>query len=408
MWTLIADAFRERRVLLGVTGGIAAYKAASLASRLVQCGAEVQVVMTAHAQEFIAPLTFQTLSGRPVWSDLFTRPEAYGMRHLAGKDWGEVLLVAPATANFLGKAAHGIADDLLSTLYLAFPGPVVVAPAMHESMWRHPAVQANVEELGRRGVFLVPPEEGRLASGQVGVGRLAQEEVIATALACALQQGKDFAGLKVVVTAGPTREWMDPVRFISNPSSGRMGFALAVAARSRGAQVTLVSGPSSLPDPWGVETLRVETAAEMWEAVRARAEGMDVFIGSAAVADFAPAEREAQKVKKEGREEWLLRLRPTVDILQELARLGAGRLRVGFAAETQRVQEGARRKLEAKGLDLIVANDIRRSDAGFGTDTNVATLLDRWGQVEELPLMSKYRLAHRILDRVRDLLAKEA
>lgn len=407
MWTLIADAFRERRVLLGVTGGIAAYKAASLASRLVQCGAEVQVVMTAHAQEFIAPLTFQTLSGRPVWSDLFTRPEAYGMRHLAGKDWGEVLLVAPATANFLGKAAHGIADDLLSTLYLAFPGPVVVAPAMHESMWRHPAVQANVEELGRRGVFLVPPEEGRLASGQVGVGRLAQEEVIATALACALQQEKDFAGLKVVVTAGPTREWMDPVRFISNPSSGRMGFALAVAARSRGAQVTLVSGPSSLPDPWGVETLRVETAAEMWEAVRARAEGMDVFIGSAAVADFAPAEREAQKVKKEGREEWLLRLRPTVDILQELARLGAGRLRVGFAAETQRVQEGARRKLEAKGLDLIVANDVRRSDAGFGTDTNVATLLDRRGQMEELPLMSKYRLAHRILDRVRNLLPEE-
>lgn len=392
--------FRGKTVVLGVTGGIAAYKAAEVTSRLAQAGAEVKVIMTRHATEFVAPLTFQALSGQEVITDMFARPEAYGgLRHIALAEQATAILVAPATANLLGKVAHGLADDMLTTTIMAATCPVVIVPAMNDAMFRNPLVQRNLSILAEQGYLIVPPGEGWLACRRVGRGRFPELETVLQALAQAICEKKDFRGRRVLVTAGPTREYFDPVRYLTNPSSGKMGYALALAAAQRGAEVTLVTGPTALPDPFGVATVRVESAAEMYTAVLERAEGQDVLIGAAAPADYAPVERAAQKFKK-GEQPLLLELQPTPDILAEVGRRNLGRVRVGFAAETTDLVAHAQAKLGQKNLHLIVANDVTRPGAGFQTDTNAVLLLSRDGTVEELPLLDKGEVAHCILDRV--------
>lgn len=391
--------FQGKSVVLGVTGGIAAYKAAEVTSRLVQAGAEVTVIMTSHATEFVAPLTFQALSGREVITDMFARPEAYGgLHHIALAERAAAILVAPATANLLGKVAHGLADDMLTTTIIAATCPVVVVPAMNDAMFHNPVVQHNLAILAERGYWIVPPGEGWLACRRVGRGRFPEPETVLQALAQAVCEKKDFRGRRVLVTAGPTREYLDPVRYLTNPSSGKMGYALAQAAAQRGAEVTLITGPTALPDPFGVATVEVESAAEMYAAVLARAEGQDVLIGAAAPVDYAPMERAAQKLKKE--QALILELQPTPDILLEVGRRNLGRVRVGFAAETTDLLAHAQTKLAQKNLHLIAANDLTRPGAGFQADTNAVFLLSRDGTVEELPLMDKEEVAHRILDRV--------
>jgi len=392
--------FRGKTVVLGVTGGIAAYKAAEVTSRLAQAGAEVTVIMTQHATEFVAPLTFQALSGHEVITDMFARPEAYGgLRHIALAEQAAAILVAPATANLLGKVAHGLADDMLTTTIMAATCPVVIVPAMNDTMFRNPLVQRNLALLAEQGYLIVPPGEGWLACRRVGRGRFPELETVLQALAQAVCDKKDFRGRRVLVTAGPTREYLDPVRYLTNPSSGKMGYALALAAAQRGAEVTLVTGPTALPDPFGVATVRVESAAEMYAAVLARAEEQDVLIGAAAPVDYAPLERAAQKIKK-GEQPLVLELQPTPDILAEVGRRNLGRVRVGFAAETTDLVAHAQAKLAQKNLHLIVANDVTRPGAGFQTDTNAVLLLSREGTVEELPLLDKGEVAHGILDRV--------
>jgi phosphopantothenoylcysteine decarboxylase/phosphopantothenate--cysteine ligase len=396
--------FRDKSILLGVTGGIAAYKAAEVTSRLAQAGAEVTVIMTQHATEFVAPLTFQSLSGREVITDMFARPEAYGgVRHISLAEQAAAILVAPATANVIGKVATGLADDMLTTTILAATCPVVFVPAMNDAMFRNPIVQRNLATLAGHGYVIVPPGEGWLACRRVGKGRFPEIDTVLQALAMAVCEKKDLRGRRVLVTAGPTREYFDPVRYVTNPSSGKMGHALALAAAQRGAAVTLITGPTALPDPFGVETVRVESTAEMYAAVLERAAEQDVFLGAAAPVDYAPAERAAQKLKK-AEQTLTMELRPTPDILAEVGRRNLGRVRVGFAAETTDLLAHAQAKLEKKNLHLIVANDLTRPGAGFQADTNAVTLLGRDGTVEELPLMGKDELAHHILDRVARLL----
>ncbi len=389
--------------MLGVTGSIAAYKAVSLARRLMAEGAAVQVVMTRNAQRFVGPLTFQELTGRPVGTDLFA-PDA-GMPHLALAESADLIAVAPASAHSLAKLAHGLADDVLSTLALAAECPVVVAPAMDGGMWTHPAVRDNVRTLRQRGVTVLEPEVGPLASGRTGKGRLPEEDAILSAIAGALHPVKDFKGRRVLITAGPTQEALDPVRFLSNRSSGKMGWALAEAARDRGAEVVLVAGPTALPPVPNVTVVPVVTSEDMRKEVLTRFSEADVLIMAAAVADFRPARSARGKIPK-GRGPRALALEPTPDILMELPASHAGRLIVGFAAETGDLVERAGAKLRRKTLDLIVANDVTEPGAGFGTDTNRATLLDRAGRCESLPLMSKLDLAHRILDVVLELRTK--
>lgn len=394
-------------VVLGVTGCIAAYKACEILRELQRRGADVRVVMTAHAREFVGTLTFEALSGQPVLTDPFARDGGAAMPHIHWAQKSDLLLVAPATANILGKLAHGIADDALSTLYLAATVPVVVAPAMNVEMWRHPAVIANIEALRSRGVRVVEPGVGYLACGSIGEGRLAEVEEIVTAAFAALGRAKDLAGRTVLVTAGPTREAIDPVRFISNPSSGRMGFRLAEAARDRGARVLLVSGPTSLADPGGVELVPVVSAEEMAAAVRERAPGADVVVMAAAVCDQRPARTSDSKVKKAALPP-SLDLVPTPDILKALGQSKGGRVLVGFAAETEDLVANARRKLAEKSLDLIVANDVREKGAGFASETNSATLIDAQGRASEVTKVSKRELAERIWDRVVELLGRPA
>lgn len=393
-----------RRVVVGVTGGIAAYKACELVSALRKAGAEVRVVLTRNAARFVGPISFATLSDAPVYQDMWAERGEIG--HIALADFAEVVIVAPATANIIGKYAHGIADDLLSTALLAFTCPVVIAPAMNTRMLASPPVQANLQLLAERGVRIVEPAEGRLACGDEGAGRLPDTDTLLAAIVEALApRSLSLEGVRVLVTAGPTREFLDPVRFISNPSSGRMGYALAAEAARRGARVTLVSGPVELEAPDDVEIVRVTTAQEMHQAVQARADGIDVFIGAAAVADWRPVEVNAQKLKKAGHDELLLRLEPTPDIIAEVARQHPRPIVVGFAAETEDLFDNAQRKLQEKGLDLIAANDVSRSDVGFATDANQITLIDASGAHTELPIMSKAEVAAAILDRVEELLA---
>lgn len=393
-----------KRILLGVTGSIAAYKAVEILRELTRRGAEVHCAMTEGASRFVAPLTFQTLSRRPVLTDLYA-PDAEGqIAHIAAAGGTELFLVAPITAHTLAKFAHGLADDLLTNLFLAATCPVLLAPAMDAEMWRHPATQANVATLRERGVHFIGPASGDLASGLIGPGRLAEPAEIVGAVEAVLARARDLAGRSLLVTAGPTYEPLDPVRFVGNRSSGRMGFALAEAAAARGARVLLVTGPTHLAPPAGVECIRVETTQEMYEAVLAHADGSDAVIKAAAPADYRPAKVAQTKIKK-GREVLTLELTPTPDILAELSRHKGKAVLVGFAAETEEIVANAREKLRKKNLDLVVANDVGAKDAGFGVETNRVTLVGADGEVEPLPLLSKQEVAHRILDRVARLLA---
>lgn len=392
---------KDKHIALGVTGGIAAYKACDLVSRLVKQGAQVRVVLTEHACRFVPPLTFETLSGNPAYTDTFA-PRAE-MEHISLAKWADALVIAPATANCLAKLANGIADDLLSTTALAMNAPLLIAPAMNANMWRHPATRANLDVLLSRGVRTVGPGTGRLACGDDDVGRMAEPAEIIEALDALMTPRRDFEGRCVLVTAGPTVERIDPVRYITNRSSGKMGYALAEAARDRGAEVVLVSGPVALAAPAGVERVSVESSADLCEAVLARGEWADIVIQAAAPADFRPVAMAAGKIKKTGAG-MKLELENTTDIAAELGRRKRpGQVLVGFAAETDDVLANAREKLARKNCDMIVANDVSRSDAGFGVDTNAVTLITADG-ARELPLMRKREAADGILDGVAALM----
>ena len=395
------------KIALGVTGGVAAYKAAEVVRRLQQEKLDVQVVMTRSAQEFITPLTFAALTGKKVITEMFGADDASpanvesAIEHIAVAQRIDLLLVAPATADILGHFAHGIARDFLGTLYLATKAPVVVAPAMNLNMWEHPATQENLAMLRARGVHVVDPDEGYLACGMTGAGRLAATEAIVQKVRGVLRLRHDLEGQTVLVTAGPTCEDLDPVRFLTNRSSGKMGYALAEAAIRRGARVMLVSGPTDLAIPEGADWVPVRATEEMRNAVREHAAEANVVIMAAAVSDYRPAAAHSQKLKR-GDERLTLELEPTPDILAELGRAPSqkGRILVGFAAETNDIAENARAKLARKNVDMIVANDITQEGAGFDTDTNIVTLFFRDGREVPLPKMTKFEVANRILDHV--------
>ncbi|WP_455243335.1 bifunctional phosphopantothenoylcysteine decarboxylase/phosphopantothenate--cysteine ligase CoaBC [Petrachloros mirabilis] len=389
------------RVDLGVTGSIAAYKAVSLLRALIREGAVVDVAMTRSATKFVTPLTFEVLSGRRVTTDLFEARQE--MKHLSLPEQADAIVVAPATANFLAKAALGLGDDVLSTMLLTAQCPLVIAPAMDGGMWSHPTVNEHVRSLRARGVVIVDPEDGPLASGRVGQGRLAEEARILEALQSSLFPARDWLGHRILVSAGPTQEAIDPVRFISNRSSGKMGYALAEAARKRGAQVTLVTGPTSIQLPQGVDVVQVETAEEMMKALSTRLSWSTAVIMAAAVADFRPKNAASQKLKKQGKKESTLDLERTTDILSALSAQRTHQLIIGFAAETNDVLAHAQAKLKEKGLDLIVANDVTKAGSGFGSDHNAVTLIDRDGHTTDLPLMTKREVADRVLDAARAL-----
>jgi len=385
-----------KTVVVGLSGGIACYKAADVVRRLRNGGARVRVVMTRHALEFITPLTLQTLAGEPVSTELFDLTQESEIGHIRLADTADALVVAPATANLIGKLAHGLADDLLTTVLLATRAPVLIAPAMNVHMWENALVQANLRTLRGLGWRTIEPGVGSLACGYEGTGRLAEMSVIVAEVERAVGPG-DLRGERVLVTAGPTREAIDPVRFVSNRSSGRMGYAVAAAAWRRGAEVTLISGPSALEAPHGVRCVSTVTAADMHAAVRAELEAATMLVMAAAVADYRPSAPAEHKVKKQPGP-IRLELERTVDILGELSGRGGERLMIGFAAETDDVVANAERKLRGKQLDLIVANDVAGADTGFEVDTNAVVLIDRSGRTA-VPLASKDEVADRILDR---------
>jgi len=397
------------KIALGVTGGVAAYKAAELVRRLQQEKLDVQVVMTRAAQEFITPLTFAALTGQKVITEMFAPGDAApanvesAIEHIAVAQRIDLLLVAPATADILGQFAHGIAGDFLGTLYLATKAPVIVAPAMNVNMWEHPATQENVAALRARGVHVVDPGEGYLACGMTGAGRLAATEAIVEKVCAVLGLRRDLEGRTVLVTAGPTREDIDPVRFLTNRSSGKMGYALAEAASRRGARVILVSGPTDLTVPGGIDWIPVRTSDEMRTAVRDRSAEANVIIMAAAVSDYRPAAARTQKLKR-GEGSLTLQLEPTPDILAELGREKGRSILVGFAAETTQLAESARAKLARKGADMIVANDVTQEGAGFDGDTNIVTIFLRDGREIPLPKLTKFEVANRILDQVLSLM----
>jgi len=400
-------------VALGVTGCIAAYKAVEVLRGLQKRGASVRVVMTRHATEFVGPLTFQSISGFPVIAEMFAPTDDPEIKHIQLAQSIDLLLVAPATANTLAKFANGIADDFLSTLYISTTAPVLVAPAMNVEMWAHPATRENVRRLRERGVHFIDPEEGYLACRTVGAGRLAEpHEIVHRAceiigLATPPNSSNDGAvpqdlrGERVLITAGPTQEAIDPVRFLSNRSSGKMGFAVAEAALARGADVTLITGPVSIASPEGARTISVRSAAEMYEAVMGNLDDATMVVMAAAVADYRPARVHQQKLKKNG-SALVLDLEPTDDILAAVAHESGSRVVIGFAAETENVIENAKKKLEEKGADLIVANDVSASDSGFDVDNNRIALVSSEGVVE-LPLLSKREAAMRIIDAARSI-----
>ncbi len=394
-----------KRILLGVTGSIAAYKAVDVLRRLQEQGASVRVIMTKNATRFIAPLTFSAITNQPVLTDEFRSEEQPGIGHVDVSKELDLALVAPATANIIGKIASGIADDALSSALMACDCPLVLAPAMNDRMYRNPFLQRNLRVLKEHGITVVEPEAGWLACGTVGQGRLADTDQIARAVMSMLAPG-DLGGATVLVTAGPTREPLDAVRFISNPSTGKMGYAIAQAARNHGARVILVSGPTHLAPPFGVTFVAVSTAAEMQQAVMEHAQRSTVVVMAAAVSDFRPVVAHDRKMKKESAP-MTLQLERTDDILKQLAGLQEKRLLVGFAAETDFVIEHAMQKLKSKNLDLIVANDLTKEGAGFGTDTNTVTIIDRSGAVTELPVMPKGEIAEQIIEKVSQLIAKQ-
>ncbi len=394
-----------KNIVLGVTGGIAAYKAAELTSRLKKEGYDVRCVMTKSAQQFLSPLTLQTLSNHPVITDLFAAPTTqWNVEHIALAKWADVFIIAPATANIIGKMAAGIGDDFLSTCVMATKAPIVLVPAMNEAMYEHQAVVDNIALLKKRGCFFIEPAVGKLACGDSGKGRMEEPNVIVDYLK---RLGRyDLTGKKILITAGPTREALDPVRFLTNHSSGRMGYALAEAAYERGALVTLISGPVNLAAPTGVDVIKVDSALAMYEAVLARFDEQDAVIKAAAVADYRPETVSAEKIKKKDGD-WLVKLVRNPDILAELGGRKTRQILVGFAAETNDVEANARKKLVAKNLDLICANDITEAEAGFGTETNRLTIYRKDQSKISLPLMSKKQAADLILDQIGQLWQNE-
>ncbi len=394
--------FQDKRLLLGVSGSIAAYKAVDLASKLTQAGAAVDVLMTYSATHFVTPLTFRSVTHRPVVTDLFDIDSPEAVEHVALAKAADALVAAPATAHLIAKLALGLADDPISVTALATEAPLIVAPAMDANMWEHPAVQRNVETLLERGAVVVGPGRGRLASGLFGWGRLAETPELMGRIAQALGTGRDLAERSIVVSAGGAQEPIDPVRVVTNRSSGKMGYAIAEAARDRGASVVLVSAPTALQDPAGVRVIPVETSEEMRNAVNEAAGKADALVMAAAVADYRPLSPSARKIKREASASLSIEMERTADII---AGAPTGIVRVAFAAESDNLLTNARAKLRSKAVDLVVANDITLPDAGFGADTNKVWLVDDSGDVE-LPLMSKYEVAMAILDRVADRLAK--
>ena len=396
-----------RKIVLGVTGGIAAYKSAEIVSRLRHLGATVHVIMTQNATEFVTPLTFQTLSANQVVTDTFTAPEYWNVEHVALAKLAEVFVIAPATANILAKMANGIADDMLSTTVLATKAPVLAAPAMNTGMWTAEATKKNVETLKERGVRMIGPDSGILACGDEGAGRMSEPETIVEEICRILTRKQDFARKKVLVTAGATRERLDPVRFITNDSSGKMGFAIAEAARDRGAEVTLIRGSVTAEIPTGVRVVPVESARDLFNAMMKEAPEQDVIIQAAAVSDYRPAEQKDKKIKKEGGKSLTLELTENPDVAKAVGEIKKpGQILVGFAAETDNVQKNAQSKLTKKNLDMIVANDVTKPGAGFNVDTNIAALITADG-IEEQPLQTKRQLAERILDKIMKIRGKD-
>ena len=394
---------RDKSIVLAVTGSIAAYKAVELASELTQEGAKVDVVMTKAAQEFVTPLTFRTITQRPVVTEMFDLASEYSIEHVALAERADLVVIAPATANVIAKLAGGIADDMLGCTVLATKAPIIVAPAMNANMYQNQITQQNIARLKERGFTFVGPGYGRLATGEIGLGRLADIEQIIGTIRQVLGREGDLAGKRIVVSAGGTQEPMDPVRHIGNRSSGKMGYAIAEAARDRGATVILVSAPTALSPPVGVEVIQVQTALQMRDAIVDATKDADALLMAAAVSDYRPKAEAKSKIKKE-LETLSLELVRSPDIITEAK---GDFVRVGFAAESEDVAQNAKAKLEQKKLDLIVANDITATDSGFGADTNRVIIVDRQGKVESLPLLSKLEVAHKVLDKVVELLPRQ-
>ncbi|HEX9917022.1 MAG TPA: bifunctional phosphopantothenoylcysteine decarboxylase/phosphopantothenate--cysteine ligase CoaBC [candidate division Zixibacteria bacterium] len=396
---------KDKNIILGITGGIAAYKSAEICRRLKKLEANVVVVMTKAGAKFITPLTMETLSENEVVTELFPENKVVKTRHIDLATWADLVLIAPATANIIGKIASGIADDILSTVVMSTLSPVLLCPSMNENMYLNPIVQKNIQKLKDLGYKFIEPGIGDLACGTVGKGRLADLDIILREVADILVKKKDLEGKKILITAGPTQEPVDKVRFLSNRSSGKMGYALAQEAKARGAKTILISGPTGLSKPAGMRFHQVKTAGEMYCQVKLYLKEADILIMAAAVSDFAPKIVQSQKMKREGKE-ISLELEPTIDILKEVGKNKKGKLLVGFALETENEVENAKGKLKEKDLDLIVVNNPYVSGAGFEVDTNVVTLIDKKGKIEKLPLMPKKIVAEKILDKVVSLLKK--
>lgn len=395
---LVKVMFSNKNIVLGVCGGIAAYKACELASRLKKLNANIDVIMTKSAAEFIKPLTFQALSLNQVISDMFDKPKYWEIEHISLAKKADIIVIAPATANVIGKLANGIADDMLTTTVMASKSIKLIAPAMNNNMYENVIVQRNIETLKQLGYYFMEPTEGRLACGDIGKGKMVEPELIEDKIKELLLKQQDLEGKTVLVTAGPTREALDPVRFITNHSTGKMGFAIAEKAAARGAKVYLVSGPSNLPTPFGVQRYDIESALEMYDAVMKLMGKADIIIKSAAVADYRVAEISNEKIKK-SEEEFIIKLQKNPDILQELGKIKGNRVLIGFAMETQNLIENAKAKVLKKNLDFIVANNLKTEGAGFAADTNVVKIIDKSGNVEDIPLMKKSDLADIILDK---------
>jgi phosphopantothenoylcysteine decarboxylase/phosphopantothenate--cysteine ligase len=390
--------FSNKNIVLGVCGGIAAYKACELTSRLKKLNANIDVIMTKSAAEFVTALTFQSLSLNEVITDMFEKPKYWEIEHISLAKKADIIVIAPATANVIGKLACGIADDMLTTTVMASKAIKLIVPAMNTNMYENLIVQRNIETLKQLGYNFMEPSEGRLACGDIGNGKMAEPEAIEARIKELLLTSKDLEGKTVLVTAGPTREALDPVRFITNHSTGKMGFAIAEKAVLRGAKVYLVAGPSNLATPHGVERIDVESALDMHTAVMKLMENADIIIKSAAVADYRPAEISNEKIKK-SEDDLVIKLKRNPDILQELGKVKGNRVLIGFAMETQNLIENARAKVKKKNLDFIVANDLRTEGAGFAGDTNLVKIIDSQGKVEEIPLMRKSDLADIVLDK---------
>ena len=389
----------NKRVVLGVTGSIACFKAADLASKLVQNGALVDVILTSAATKFVSELTFRSITHRPVFTNLYSPESEISINHVALAEAADIIIVAPATANTIAKIANGISDDVLTTTILATTAPIIVAPAMDANMFDNPATQANVTTLITRGIFIAGPADGRLASGLIGKGRMVEPSDIISSANMVVGKDGDLSGKKIVVSAGGTEEAIDPVRNITNRSSGKMGYAIAEAARDRGAIVSLVAGPNAIPKPVGILVTNVQSAEEMKKVIETECDGADALIMAAAVADWKPLKQLDSKAKKSASDTWSLDLVKNPDIIGSIR--SDGLIKVGFAAESENLIENGKSKVKSKNLDFIVANDITAKDSGFSVDTNKVTIIHANGNIESLPLMSKYDVGHSILDRVK-------